>query len=142
MTIMVRIIFMIDDDQDDREIFQEAILKCYPHVEVLFAVDGAQALQILQTSPRNPDVIFLDYNMPRMNGIDCLRALKGQEKTRSIPIIMYTTSGDREEEKVTLMLGADHYMKKTNSFADLCQELKAVLTLVENRFRHPGELRN
>lgn len=138
---MVRIIFMIDDDQDDREIFAEAILKCYPNIEITFAVDGSEALEILRACNRYPDVIFLDYNMPRMTGIECLRALKGQEKTRSIPIIMYTTSGDARDRNITAMLGADHFMRKPNSFDDLCLELKGVLTLVENRYRRPGELR-
>jgi CheY-like chemotaxis protein len=139
---MVRIIFMIDDDQDDREIFQEAILKCYPYVELNFATDGDEALRILKTSTRNPDVIFLDYNMPRMTGVDCLRALKGREKTRSIPVVMYTTSGDAEDKNVTLMLGADHFMTKPNSFDDLCIELKRVLNLIENKYRRPGELKD
>jgi CheY-like chemotaxis protein len=137
---MVRIIFMIDDDEDDREIFQEAILSCYPKVELMFAVDGAQALQMLESSSTNPDVIFLDYNMPRVNGIQCLRTLKQTDRTRSIPVIMYTTSRDREQEKVALLLGADHYMTKPTSFTNLCNEIKRLLTLIEDKAKRPGEL--
>lgn len=133
---------MIDDDQDDREIFTEAILSCYPNVEICFARDGVEALHALENSLPIPDVIFLDYNMPRMAGIECLRALKRQAKTKSIPVIMYTTSGDREDEKVTLLLGADYYLQKTTNFNFLCSELKRLLTLVENKIRRPEQLRD
>jgi CheY-like chemotaxis protein len=131
--MMVKILFMIDDDQDDREIFLEAINTCNPDLEVLFARDGIEALDVLASAIKHPDVIFLDYNMPRMNGLDCLRQLKTDSKTRAIPTVMYTTSGDREQEKVVLMLGADYYMRKTTSFKTLCTELSRLLSLVEQK---------
>lgn len=132
---------MVDDDQDDREIFHEAIRRVYPLVQVNFAKDGDEALALLSTMQDNPDVIFLDHNMPRTTGVQCLRSLKANVKTRSIPVIMYTTSGDREEEKVALLLGADHYMKKTVNFEHLCSEIQRLLAMVENQKRNPGELR-
>lgn len=132
---------MVDDDQDDREVFLEAIRKVYPSVQVDFAKDGEEALVLLNTMQVNPDVIFLDHNMPRKTGVQCLRALKADVKTRSIPVVMYTTSGDREEEKVALLLGADHYMKKTVNFEQLCTEIKRLLAMVENQPKNRGELR-
>lgn len=128
---MIKILFLIDDDQDDREIFQEAVASCDPNIEMLFAGDGVEALEILGSSKIHPDIIFLDYNMPRMNGLECLRRLKGNSETKNIPTIMYTTSGDREEEKVVLLLGADYYMQKTVSFDSLCSELARLFELVE-----------
>jgi CheY-like chemotaxis protein len=130
---MLKVIFMVDDDQDDREVFSEAIFKVYPTVEVIFASAGDEALNILSVIKTNPDVIFLDYNMPRMTGVQCLRALKAHAKTKSIPVIMYTTSGDREEEKVSLLLGADHYLQKNTNFDHLCTELQRLLELVQNK---------
>jgi DNA-binding response OmpR family regulator len=85
-------------------------------------------LEFLDAATVLPDVIFLDYNMPRMNGLDCLKELKNKSsKYKEIPTIMYTTSGDREQEKVILGLGADHYMRKTSSFEELCRELDRLL---------------
>jgi CheY-like chemotaxis protein len=124
---MIKIIFMIDDDADDREIFREALLTSNPKVELSFAADGVEALEKLKASAVKPDAIFLDYNMPRMNGIDCLRALKKDKETKEIPVVMYTTSGDREQEKVIMLLGASYYMKKTTSFQHLCSELNRLL---------------
>lgn len=130
---MVKILFLIDDDQDDSEIFREAVAVCDQSIELVFAVDGIDALEILNAGVVKPDVIFLDYNMPRMNGLQCLKRLKAEESTKNIPTIMYTTSGDREQEKVILLLGADYYMQKTVSFNGLCGELKRLFELIEKK---------
>lgn len=136
---MLKIIFMIDDDQDDRELFKEAISKCFPDVQVTFTVDGNEALELLRNSQVNPDAIFLDYHMPRMSGPDCLRALKDHEKTRSIPVVMYTTQGHPDEEEITLTLGADYYVKKANAFEDMCRDLVDILALIENKMKLKNE---
>ena len=128
---MIKILFMIDDDQDDRDVFREAVANCDPKIEMMFAKDGIEALQILDSSIILPDVIFLDYNMPRMNGLECLKRLKGNSDTKDIPTIMYTTSGDREQENVVLLFGADYYMQKTVNFKSLCQELSRLFDLIE-----------
>lgn len=130
---MVKILFLVDDDQDDREIFSEAMGECYPDVELVFAQDGLEALDILDSGKAHPDVIFLDYNMPRMNGLDCLKQLKAKPATKDIPTIMYTTSGDREQEKVLLLLGATYYMRKTVSYKDLCKELTRLIKMVDHK---------
>jgi CheY-like chemotaxis protein len=130
---MVKILFLIDDDQDDRDIFAEAVTKCDPNIELIFAKDGLEALEILGSGKANPDVIFLDYNMPRMNGLECLKRLKADQHTKNIPTIMYTTSGDREQEKVILLLGADYYMQKTISFDTLCTELTRLFVLIAKK---------
>jgi CheY-like chemotaxis protein len=128
---MVKILFMVDDDQDDREIFKEAINHCHPNIQVIFAQDGVEALEVLSSPKEYPDVIFLDYNMPQMNGVECLIQLKADPKTKHIPTIMYTTAGDRELEKAILLLGADYYMKKTNSYQQLCDELDRLITMID-----------
>lgn len=130
---MNNILFLIDDDQDDREVFQEAVLNCRPDIKMIFAKDGIEALRVLSAEETNPDIIFLDYNMPRMNGLECLKKLKANAKTKNIPTVMYTTSGDREQEKVVLLLGADYYMQKTTSFKTLCEEVDRLITLVEKK---------
>lgn len=135
---MVKIIFLIDDDQDDREMFEEAVRTCDPEIEVLEASDGVEALQILNANETRPDVIFLDYNMPRMNGVQCLQRLKTNTSTRDIPVVMYTTSGNRAHEESTLLLGADFYMQKTNSFKQLCVELERLLSLITCKLEERG----
>lgn len=117
---------MIDDDEDDRDIFRDALTKCNPDIQLFFAVDGVEALEIL-ADMLTPDVIFLDYNMPRMNGLECLKELKGNRSTKDIPVVMYTTSGTRKDERAIRLMGANYYMQKTTSFEQLCTELKRLL---------------
>jgi CheY-like chemotaxis protein len=139
---MIKVLFLVDDDQDDRDIFQEAVFNNYPSIDLIFAGDGVEALEILETGKKYPDVIFLDYNMPRMNGMECLKKLKSNPKTKDIPTVMYTTSGDREQEKVILLLGADYYMRKTNSFTQLCDELARVLDLISRKLQARNKLQD
>lgn len=124
---MVKIIFMIDDDEDDRDIFREALLKCCPNINLLFATDGVEALNFLRSYEVIPDAIFLDINMPRMNGIECLRNLRDSAITKDIPVVIHTTSADEEAEKVVMQLGANYYMTKPASFDQLCNELAPLL---------------
>ena len=99
----------------------------------MFASDGVEAMEILNECVALPDVIFLDYNMPRMNGVECLKQLKAGPHTRGIPTIMYTTSGDQAHERHILDLGADYYMQKTYSFETLCEELARLFELIDSK---------
>jgi DNA-binding response OmpR family regulator len=68
-----------------------------------------------------------------MNGVECLKELKSAENTREIPVVMYTTLGDRAQENVILKLGADYYMRKTYSFDELCTELHRLLDEISQK---------
>ncbi len=126
-------LLLIDDDQDDRQIFREAVAECDPRIAVLFAADGAEALELLEQSVVLPDVIFLDYNMPKMNGIECLKRLKSNSHTRHIPTIMHTTCSDPAQRQRVMSLGADHYMPKAASFDLLRAELSALFDQLDGR---------
>ena len=112
---------LVDDDQDDREIFREAVGECDPRITLLFANDGTEALELLEQSIVLPDVIFLDYNMPKMNGVEFLKRINNNRNTRDIPTIMHTTCSDPAQQQLVMKLGADHYMQKAASFASFCE---------------------
>ncbi len=120
-------IFLTDDDPDDRFLFEEALLLADKSVRYIFAFDGVDAIEQLQsTEMLLPDLIFLDVNMPRMNGIDCLKMIKSTEKLKSIPVIMYSTSSFYHNECIEH--GASHYLEKPNDFSQLCDKVKFILT--------------
>ena len=96
---MIKVLSLIDDDQDDREIFREALHECDPDIEFLFASDGVEALNILDSLKDMPDVIFVDNYMPRMSGVECLKALRLKTKTRTILTVIYSISDNSEKEK-------------------------------------------
>ena len=131
---MVKTLFLVDDDIDDRDIFKEAVHFYDPNIKLSFARDGLEAIDYLQTKKVNPDVIFLDYNMPRMNGLDCLKLLKAQQETKSIPIVMYSTSS--AQRATVLKFGAYHYLEKAVSFEILCRQLDWVLSKISNGVEH------
>ena len=93
-------IFLVDDDSDDQEVFSMLMDEICPRADCVSAGDGNTALEILLGDPPfTPQFIFLDINMPGMNGMECLREIKKTERLREIPVYMYSTS--REEAIVS-----------------------------------------
>lgn len=121
-------IFYADDDEDDREIFCIAIQQINPAIKVTVSKDGQEALQILTAQSTPPNFIFLDVNMPRMNGVECLIKLKSDNRLKNIPVIMYSTTSDRNEINKLMLLGAEDFVIKVPSFEKLRDSLHKVLT--------------
>lgn len=93
-------VFLIDDDADDREIFAETLLSEHPAINYLEAENGADALHKLRSeSFPKPDLIFLDLNMPIMDGRVFLRQIKEDKFLQNIPVIIYTTSSSELDKK-------------------------------------------
>lgn len=120
----INTILLADDDPDDRFLFEEALAIADGTVQLHCAVDGVDTLEKLN-SQTLPDVIFMDVNMPRMNGIDCLRAVRSSEALRAIPVIMYSTSSHYRTE--CFDSGATDYIEKPSDFDKLCAKLQQVL---------------
>ena len=112
--------FLIDDDEDDREIFSLALNAANSSSTYITAINGEDSLRILEELPDYiPDFIFLDLNMPFMDGPSCLKALRKIPKLQDVPIIMFTTSSYTKDIEDTLKLGASHYLIKPTSLNDL-----------------------
>lgn len=103
---MIRVL-LADDDRDDAEIFSEALTVACASTSVERFENGKLLLDFLERNDSpTPHIIFLDLNMPVMNGWQCLAALKLNEKFRSIPVVMYTTSSNPRDKQIALDLGA------------------------------------
>jgi CheY-like chemotaxis protein len=122
----------IDDDAEDTEIFQEAIVSVDPDVVFYTASDGQEGFRVLEQITVIPDFIFLDVNMPRMNGKEFLAQIKKRITFRSIPVIIYSTTSHREEILAYQALGAYDFIKKPDSFEILKGTLKK---LIEDKSR-------
>lgn len=126
----MKTIFLVDDDADDRELFQSAVNSFSSDNRIVEAVDGKEALGLLnQNDFPFPDIIFLDLNMPKVNGLEVLKAIKKNPKYKSIPIFIYTTSNAKEDKELCLAEGASGFITKHYSFITLCEELKNLLSL-------------
>jgi CheY-like chemotaxis protein len=124
---MERKVFLVDDDRDDREIFIEALAEIDNSCFCVTAENGEEALNKLHTISFIPDYIFLDLNMPRMNGRECLVEIKSIKRLKEIPIIIYTTSSLQKEQEELVKLGASMFITKPANFIDLCSSLKKIL---------------
>lgn len=114
---MKKTILLVDDDPEEHEIFKYALQKFNSNIEFVSATNGKVALNVLQKGL--PDWIFLDINMPGMNGIDTLYAIKRMNETRDIPVFMYSTSDGYNHGALSLSLGAKKYLRKPNDLRDL-----------------------
>ncbi len=90
-------VFLADDDADDRLLFEEALMEVSEDVILTMAKNGEQLMQYLNRSPPPPPhLIFLDLNMPLKNGFECLEQIKQDEKYKGIPVVIFSTSCQKE----------------------------------------------
>ena len=107
-------VLLIDDDSDDREIFIDAIRELDESINCKTISNAPDAISFLKDagSEEAPDIIFLDLNMPRMDGKACLREIKQNSRFKDTPVIIYSTTNDAEEAEELMQLGANHFVTK------------------------------
>jgi CheY-like chemotaxis protein len=123
-------ILLIDDDEDDGYIFENALKRIDKSIVYIFYSSSEQALLDLKSYKLNPDCIFLDINMPRMNGFELLRELKTIKRFWHIPIVICTTSRNADHVETAKTLGAAKFISKPNSMKELVIQLKDVLETI------------
>lgn len=126
-----RMIYMADDDEDDRMLFLDAVHDLNLSASVTAVEDGIELLDKLSKAVKHlPEMIFLDINMPRKNGFDCLeeiRSTKGDLK--KVKIIMLSTSSNPENIELSYALGADFYAVKPSTFEGLKNLLQKIFEI-------------
>ncbi|MDT0643816.1 response regulator [Zunongwangia sp. F363] len=120
----LNILFIEDDEIEVMKLMRTMNSLELKH-NILEAQDGEQALEILNKKTRLPDIIFLDLNMPKMNGIEFLRILKNDETLRYIPTVILTTSNNRKDVLECYKIGIAGYLIKTLKYDDYVEKLKA-----------------
>jgi CheY-like chemotaxis protein len=109
--------FLIDDDIDDQEIFLSVLEQVDPSIQCYTAANGQEAIHKLESEQVKPDLIFLDLNMPLMNGKQFLKACSSLNSCKEIPVIILTTSSDTKSLEETKQLGAKDYITKPDKFS-------------------------
>ena len=123
-------VVLADDDKDDQEIFEDALNEANIPVALATVDNGQQLMDHLKDpSEPNPDIIFLDINMPVKNGKEVLAEIKSDETLNEIPIVMLSTSGHVKDVEDTFTAGANLYVQKPGSFTSLIILLKKIFTL-------------
>jgi CheY-like chemotaxis protein len=123
-------ILLVDDDQDDRNIFSDALSELKIQTNLTLLEDGRDLVSYLE-DPKNkrPDILFLDLNMPYKSGVECLVDIRKIEKFRDLSIAIYSTSTSEKDMEDTFINGANIYIKKPNDFAKLKKVLNDVVSI-------------
>lgn len=123
-------ITLADDDEDDRLFFTDAFDELKINTRVNTFKDGLELMNYLNdVNSVLPNILFLDINMPKKNGVECLLEIKKNERFRDIAIAIYSTSSSEEHIEETFVNGANIYIKKPNDFQTLKKILSDVVTL-------------
>jgi CheY-like chemotaxis protein len=122
-------ILLADDDESDRYLFKEAMGELKIKSVVHTVNNGTQLMDYLNKKDTAlPDLLFLDLNMPRKNGLECLIEIRNNEKIKNIPIAIYSTSASKNDIEETFRHGANVYIKKPSDFNILKQLLAKVVS--------------
>ena len=130
---MLNILF-VDDDEDDRQLFSEAVKYVTPEINLTLVTCGDELIKLLETSAVTPDLIFLDLNMPGLSGIKCLELIKSDERYKHIPIAIYSTSWIEKQIDETYEKGANLYLRKLSSFQDMQKQIGDVLQMKKDQY--------
>ena len=117
--------FLIDDDIDDQEIFLSVVQDVAPPVRCYTASNGQEGISKLASGAVKPDLIFLDLNMPLMNGKQFLEECHHLDECRHIPVVILTTSSDKRSMEEARELGARDFVTKPDKFSDWNVVIKA-----------------
>ena len=122
------LVFLIEDDSDDQEFFMMAVENAFPAIKCVCADTGVDALEILRADRSFvPDKIFVDINMPRMDGVECLMEIKKIRSLDAVPVYMYSTSAEPAIVRSCIRLGAAGFIKKEISISGLQRQLEEVM---------------
>lgn len=121
-------IFLVDDDADDRMLFQEAMSEVDPKAKLSVADGCDMLLKLSKIEHDKPDMIFLDLNMPGLNGFECLDEIKNKQHFGNVPVIIYSTTANPEQVKKTYNRGATLYMQKPSSYEGIKKLMNKILS--------------
>lgn len=144
-------ILFADNDKDDCMLFKDAIQDLSISAEILNVYDGVQLLYELNNATILPYILFLDLNMPRKNGFECLIEIKQLKKYDQLPVIIFSTSYEQNMVNLLYKNGANYYVRKPAAFSELKKVIQEVVSLtlkgnisllVNENFVHREKLTN
>src|SRR5665213_2654272 len=124
-------ILLADDDTDDCIFFKEALEELTITTGLTAVHDGEQLMQLLTNETSElPHVLFLDLNMPRKNGFECLTEIKLSERLQQLPVIIFSTSFEQEVVNLLFKNGAQHFIRKPSEFSQFKKIIQQSLMLI------------
>lgn len=138
MVASFKTILLADDDVDDAEMFGLVLTEVDPGVVLHHVANGEEVFDLITgETGLTPDVIFLDLNMPLMNGWQCLEKLKANSATKDIPVVIYTTSSHTRDKQIAMANGATAFITKPSDYKALRALLVSVISDTYQFVKHP-----
>ncbi len=133
-------ILLADDDFDDCNFFKQALEALPLATQLKIVNDGEQLMNYLDDNAEKlPHVLFLDINMPRKNGLECLSEIKSNAKLKDLPVVILSTLNSQEKINSIFRIGGNVYVHKPGDFAQLKQVILHALPIAaENIFSNKG----
>ncbi|MES2688851.1 MAG: response regulator [Bacteroidota bacterium] len=130
-------ILLADDDKDDCGFFHDALQQLPIETTLTTVSDGEQLMNYLaENKEKLPAVLFLDLNMPRKNGFECLSEIKQDEKLKDLPVVIFSTSDSRDKINSLFKSGAQVYIRKPGDFEQLKEVIHHALPIATEKRGH------
>ena len=126
-------ILLADDDNEDCVLFQDALNDCQLATNLTTVRNGQELMDLLRTCEQLPDALFLDINMPRKSGYECLVEIRKQKRLDSLPVIIITTSTEEDVIDLVYEKGAQYYICKPTDYRYLVNFVRVAITLITQR---------
>ncbi len=123
-----KVLMIVDDDADDRQTFKDAVYEIDRTIICLLVCNGQDALRLLNQAKYLPDYIFLDLNMPRINGHGCITKFKTNSRLQHIPVIVYSSSKNPLDIEEASKAGAVKFITKPPVFVELKEALRKAIS--------------
>ena len=135
-------VLLADDDLDDCNFFKKALTELPLPSSLTIVHDGEALMEILHKETEElPHVVFLDINMPRKNGFECLTELKQSDRLKDLPVIMFSTSNSRDAMSKLFKSGADVYIRKPGNFEQLKELIHHALPMATEKVFSNSQLK-
>jgi len=129
-------IVLVDDDDDDCSLFEEAMFEVDSSAALMTANSCSQLLgQLSDVNAEIPDLIVMDFNMPKQNGFECLAILKENNNLKDVPVIIFSTAAQRETVDLVYKYGAAYYITKPDAFNALKRIVSRILSIDLNNVK-------
>ena len=133
-------ILLADDDKDDCLFFRVALDELHINIQLTTVHDGEKLMLLLNKDEPLPDMLFLDLNMPRKNGVECMSEIKETRRLKNLPVVIYSTSFQKDIVDLLYEQGAHFYICKPNGFAELMHVIHEAITIsVQLNYMQPSK---
>jgi len=126
-------ILLIEDDHDDIELLEGALADNGVLYSIAIIHDGKAAVEYIKNCMESPDIIVLDYNLPKIHGREVLKEIKSADKFKNLPLLILTTSSSKDDIEYAYKYGADKYLIKPISTEGIKEMANVIVSLGTKR---------